>query len=151
MVLTTEYVDDISWCDYCGTYTPQSSAVIPHNASYKFFCILQSEICFFLQFWILALLRTEWIVTSRKLKNVNWDAMKTGAYFLQAHSDLPSSVLSFRKDVPTIAPITMITATTAPRIILPLFSICERQHSSTESLRYPYLQHKYKSNHWKCA
>ena len=39
----------------------------------------------------------------------------------------------------------MITATTAPRIILPLFSICERQHTSTESLRYPYLQHKYKA------
>lgn len=36
----------------------------------------------------------------------------------------------------------MITVTTAPRIILPLFSICEQQHTSTdESLRYPYLQH----------
>ena len=36
----------------------------------------------------------------------------------------------------------MITATTAPRIILPLlFSICEQQHASTESLRYPYFQH----------
>ena len=35
----------------------------------------------------------------------------------------------------------MITATTAPSIILPLFSICEQQHASTESLRYPYLQH----------
>ena len=22
VVLTSEYVDEISWCEYCGTYTP---------------------------------------------------------------------------------------------------------------------------------
>ena len=42
MVLTSEYVDDISWCDYCGTYTPQSSAIFQRN---KFAFVIRSDLC----------------------------------------------------------------------------------------------------------